>query len=199
MANEAETEWQAFRRYRIRGVDILERPGRIEFNQMNSHSRKGAGVVFLVLVGVWFGPIVVIIAAGLGRDPAVTAVAYFFLAMLPVAALMGIGYLIIRRPTVLEITPGQVVIDNANEKFVLPPERVKNVEVRQTGMRSSIFVWDGAVPLYTFSLKTQQEAIAIKEGIMLAIRAVNSAARAVAAEASSSPAFTPAPPNPFPE
>lgn len=199
MANEAEADWQAFRRYRIKGIDIAERPGRIAFSQMNAYSRKGKLVVGLLALAVLLGPTIGI-SMGPGREAMFGGLVYFFIALIPTALIMALGMLFVRRPTVLEITPGQIVIDNANEKFTLTPERMKNTEVRQEGQKHSIYVWDGPIPLYTFSMKTPQDAIAVKEGIMAAVRAVNGhVSPAVAASEAPAAPYSPPARNAFPE
>ena len=96
------------------------------------------------------------------------------LSVVPVVVVSGIIYaLFVWTRTYVDIYPNRISIKNGTQNADLELEEIKNYDVQSWGAQFYVVMWHGPIPLYTVSNPNPQNATALKEGILIAIRLVN--------------------------
>jgi hypothetical protein len=174
MANEAEAEWDEFKRHKFKGVRIEDRKESIHFSQRENiyDQRATAPLIIARALGgaAWFIP-TIIIAVKSGWFPAGI---YFCLASAPVLLFMLLAYVVFRDRRSINIYPGSITIAVGRRSVQIPNDDIQNIDVRiNPNSTYGVYVWNKKIPILTVTQELEHQAISLREGILLAINVVN--------------------------
>ncbi|MGE0563569.1 MAG: DUF4339 domain-containing protein [Pseudolabrys sp.] len=167
--------WAAFRRYKLKGLDIDERPDAITFSQHNAYSTQRVFPAALLAGMIGFSPIIILpmtardplsgLLGGIAMSPITMIVALLLYWLLYRRYVHGKNAVVVRRGTVYLDRPGQNVTLNVAD--------IERITVATESGRNTVVFWDHGIPLHTLLLPTQEDAEAVRNGITAAIALKN--------------------------